>query len=217
MRARQTPTGRSCRARAPAGYCRWQLGVVAVSVGALRQRTRRGRPPNDRKSDLRPRLPAAPAVAGLGSAGERTASYEPALKCRSAFCALFVGSKSKQHAVDPATGRMFLAVRSPQRLGMNRRSNTCTCQCPSEGAWPLALAPRSFADVHKLRCDARRPRRRWLGARHRQDFRAASPHVSVQAAESFSGSLPTVGSQLTSERSTPSHRPIVIVPAVGLS
>jgi hypothetical protein len=69
---------------------KWRaLGDRSLSVGALRQRTRRGRPPNDRKSDLRPRLPAAPNAAGLGSAGERTAGYEPAppnVALRSAHC-----------------------------------------------------------------------------------------------------------------------------------
>jgi len=53
------------------------------------------------------------------------AGEKPGVKCRSALCALFVGPKGEQHAVDCATGRLpsrvALESDSPPRLGVDRR------------------------------------------------------------------------------------------------
>jgi hypothetical protein len=101
------PLGQSCADRTPIGPWRPRW----------RPSTRQGRESDG--TSLAVLLP------GLGSS-ERTAGYEPALECRSALCALFVGLKGQQHAVNSATSRvapgMVLEARSPQRLGMNRRS-----------------------------------------------------------------------------------------------
>ena len=55
-----------------------------------------------------------------------TSGEKPAVKCRSALRALFVGPKGQQHAVDRAAGRLpsrvVLESDSPPRLGVDRRS-----------------------------------------------------------------------------------------------
>jgi hypothetical protein len=158
--------------------------LVAANVGALRQRTRRSPPrmtgspvcaPGSRRScccrtrfgwGAHRQLRASPQMllCVLRAVRRREAQASCGRPCDRSH----VSSRGSRGALARAPGHE-LAVGSP--------SNAWHLSVSVRGCVAAGPGSEKFADVHKLRCDVRRPRRRWLGARHRQDFRAASPHV----------------------------------------
>ena len=109
------PDGRAALAPRPAaGLARRVLRQPPGRRAARRRRLASG----DRRRPGR-------AMARARCARERTAGQKPAVECRSALRALFVGSKGQQHAVDRPARRLpscaVLESDSPPRLGVDRR------------------------------------------------------------------------------------------------
>lgn len=106
--------------------------------------------------------------------------------------------------------RVVLAVRSPQRLGMNRRSVRLGIHAPVSvrprvgGGWPWLREVRRRPQASMRRSPPSAP---MAGSWPPAGLPSREPARICPSGRLFGGSLPTVGSQLTSERSTPVPSP----------
>ena len=140
-----------------------------------------------------------------------TSGEKPAMKCRSALRALFVGPQGQQHAVDRAVGRLpsrvVLKSDSPPRLGVDRRSvRVASISC-------LHRRRHTRHASHTGRRRAFGPGRERLGTRRLNPAAPPAKRRATISLDAFTGSEREIGLMATghseyAEGPMPPRRPV---------